>query len=245
MQDEGISRELRDAFPGFVDPEDTQPRHDRYWTLPVDDPSPPAKRRSDHRASGNLTTPRDQGGCNTCTSFAVVAAVEAGHALAGSGTVRLAPGFIHSCLLGRACATGVTAENAIDAAISKGIARSFAGDYPYPPDRCGTEDRLRISGKTWLAGPNAGIRAVMAAPVVADMWIDPGFLKLRRNDVYRCPPGGSRRLHSVCVVGFDQDAGYWIVQNSFGVGWADHGFGLVAFGSGDLLAARGGWRILL
>jgi hypothetical protein len=201
----------------------------------------------DWRNSGAVPIPRSQGTCNTCTSFATIAVVESLHFLKHHSRIRLAPGFIHTCLLQRSCVEGVNAEDALDAAAAHGIAYGYAGDYPFLTDACATTVNLyAISRRVWLPGQNEAM-AVLAnqGPVVGDMWIDPSFMNLKRGAIYQFQETPNKRLHSVAVVGYDRGQGCWIISNSFGTGWADGGFARVAFGAGGLLDERGGWQILI
>ncbi|EEF24316.1 conserved hypothetical protein [Ricinus communis] len=71
------------------------------------------------------------------------------------------------------------------------------------------------------------------------------FVNLAPGAVYRLEDADNSVLHSICVVGYDQQAQYWIVMNSYGAGWGDGGFGHIAFGSGGLLSKRAGWQVEL
>ncbi|MCP1446172.1 hypothetical protein J3D54_005304 [Pseudomonas sp. GGS8] len=179
--------------------------------------------------------------------FATVTVVETLHFLKYHSRIQLAPGVIHTCLLGRRCIEGATAEEVLEAAATHGIAYGFAGDYPFPSAQCGTTVNLyAISRRVWLAGPNDAM-AILANQglVLGDMWIDPAFLTLKSDDIYRFQDTPDKRLHSVAVVGYNRAEGYWIISNSLGTGWCQDGFGRVAFGSGGLLDERGGWQVLI
>jgi C1A family cysteine protease len=89
--------------------------------------------------------------------------------------------------------------------------------------------------------------AMERGPVIADMWIDPSFLSLKRASIYTYEASPVAVLHTVVLVGYDAAKETWLIQNSLGEGWCDGGFGLISFGSGGLLGGtaggRWGWEI--
>lgn len=241
-----IPKETLKAFPSFKNPIMTAPKSKVFMALRTADPAAPVPAVVDWRTTGAISTPGSQGACNTCTSFAVVSAVESLHFLKNHTRIQLAPGFIHSCLLNQESNQGATAEEVLDAATAHGIAYGFPNDYPFPKSHCATGNLYAISRRAWLDEPNAAMEALANhGPVVGDMWIDPEYFKVGMGTIYQFKPTPDQRLHSVAIVGYDRNQGFWIVANSFGTNWGDGGFGRVAFGSGGLLDERGGWQILL
>ncbi len=218
-------------------------------------PTVRAVQSRDWREAGVVPPTRDQGDpmrFNTCSSFALVAVIEAVRAIRGLPAVTLAPGFIHRCLLGLDETRTATPRMVVEAVRAGGVAAGFAGDYPFPPDRCGVQDRVTIAGSTLVNAPTDEGRnaAAMQAiddygPILADMHVDAGFFSLGAGEVYAPAPGEPTFLHSVAVIGFERGARYWLVLNSTGAGWADGGVGKVAFGAGGLISKRGGYRILV
>jgi parallel beta-helix repeat protein len=49
------------------------------------------------------------------------------------------------------------------------------------------------------------------------------------GDIYRCTDD-SRTNHVVIIVGYDDEGGYWIVKNSYGIGFADNGYFKLGYG---------------
>ncbi|MDI9689981.1 C1 family peptidase [Burkholderia cenocepacia] len=242
-----VPKGLLKALPGFTNPVDTAPARERRLFESIEDAhAGPSVSKIDWRSTGAVSPPGYQGQCNTCTSFAIVAAMEALHYIKVKTRVTLAPGFIHTCLLNRRCEEGAGASEALDAASAHGVALSFPGAYPFPTKQCGIKNLYTVRQRVWLAGPNEAMLALANhGPVVGDMWIAPDFVSLPAGKIYRFQDTPERRLHSVCVIGFDREQGCWIVSNSFGQKWGDGGFAKVAFGSGGLLGERGGWQIIL
>ena len=50
-------------------------------------------------------------------------------------------------------------------------------------------------------------------------------------------------VHAVAIIGWDDRAGGWIVQNSWGNTWADAGVGIIAYGAAEIehMAVLCGW----
>lgn len=198
----------------------------------------------DWRVRNVLSPARSQGDANTCTSFAICAAVEACTRVAGRPAVSLAPGFIHTCLFQYDRYRGIWGGDALDRVVASGIAHGFHGDYPFPPGRCSVGTRAPVSGYDSLDSEAGAYAALRRGPIVADFYLEPDdFRNLGKNDVYSPAPGARLLLHTVAIVGCLPARRAWIVQNSEGPAWADSGCGLVAFGAGDLLVDRWGWEI--
>lgn len=242
-----VPKGLLKALPRFTNPLDTAPaRSRRTFEFLEDAPAGPAAQSIDWRSTGAVSPPGYQGQCNTCTSFAIAAAIEALHYLKAKTRITLAPGFIHTCLLARSCEQGAGASEALEAASAHGVALGFPGDYPFPSNQCGIKNLYTVRQRVWLPGPNEAMLALANhGPVVGDMWIDPDFVSLPSGKVYRFQDTSAKLLHSVCVIGFERSQGYWTVSNSFGQKWGDGGFAKIAFGSGGLLDQRGGWQIVI
>ena len=242
-----VPQGLLKALPRFQNPPNlTSARERRLFELLEDAPAAPAVASVDWRSTGAVSPPGYQGKCNTCTSFAIVAAIQALHYLKVRTRVTLAPGFIHTCLLGRTCEQGAGASEALEAASAHGIALGFPGDYPFPGNQCGIKNLYTVRQRVWLSGPNEAMLALANhGPIVGDMWIDNSFVNLPAGKIYQFHDTPNRRLHSVCIVGFDRAQGFWIISNSFGQKWGDGGFARIAFGSGGILDERGGWQIIL
>lgn len=242
-----VPRELLDGLPKFTDPVEKIKPHESLLFRPLTETfEAPTQMSCDWRTTGVLNPPASQGGCNTCTSFAIVAAVEALHFLKAKTRIKLAPGFIHSCLLGKTCYQGASVQEALNASAAHGIALGFPGDYPYPTSSCSTSNLYRVGQRVRLSSPNEAMVSLLNhGPIVADMFIDPSFIDLAPGAIYRLQDPDRSRLHSVCVVGFHQRSQYWIVLNSYGPNWSDGGFGRIGFGSGGLLSARAGWQVVI
>ncbi|MCI3878466.1 C1 family peptidase [Acinetobacter higginsii] len=201
----------------------------------------------DWRTSGAVSTPKDQGDTNLCSSYALVAVVEALNFLKNHTKISLAPGFIHSCLLGLHDSQGVMLSSVIQAAAAHGIAYSFLGDTPFPLNQCTTGNTFSVRKAVPISGQNEAMHILSTqGPIAATLLIDPSFMNLRAQQIYIFQENDYQSLHSVAVIGYDLPQSCWIIANSFGTDWSDHGFGLIAFGTGGILTeGRPGWQIIL
>lgn len=82
--------------------------------------------------------------------------------------------------------------------------------------------------KAWIA--NVG-------PIVACFEVFDDFYAWSGNTPYvksSDPNNHDVGGHCVLIVGYDDNLGCWIIKNSWGTGWGDGGFGLIAYGQCDI-----------
>jgi C1A family cysteine protease len=210
-------------------------------------PAPSYPPAVDLRATdrGSMVGPvRDQGSCGSCVAFGSCAAVE--------GTLRVERGepglevdlseahlfYCAAAAQGRTCGGptgGWFPKAALDVFAQQGVPDEAC--FPYTPgdQACASctdwEARAtRIAAwqplhsppemKQWLA--NHG-------PIVGSMVVYQDF-QYYAGGVYRHVSGNQLGGHCVCIVGYDDEAGYWICQNSWGGGWGEGGFFRIAYG---------------
>ena len=190
-------------------------------------------------------TAGDQGSCQSCSAFAIAAAVRLRSEI-GRRPVALEPGYLHTCIgmpgtrdRGTICATpndpGVLLERLRD----RGWRTGANDDHPYPASACqvgGTRNQLSDVRKIYSEAEAK--QALADGPLVAEMRMPPEFPNFR-GKVFRVAAGFDRPLHTVCVIG--HDATGWIILNSMGGGWGDgSGFTTIPYGLCGLLVFRRG-----
>jgi hypothetical protein len=76
---------------------------------------------------------------------------------------------------------------------------------------------------------------VINGPIIATMKITSDF-ECYREGIYSSVlySSASSSDHAVCIVGYDDNAGYWICKNSWGKGWGEDGFFRIAYGECNL-----------
>ena len=242
-----ISTALRDGLPRFREPKSLRPmKNMRALAATMAEVRPPDTQAFDWRNRNAVPPARDQGSCSTCSSFAIATTIETLHFIKTGKTVSLAPGFIHSCLMGLPCEQGADLMDSVDAVCAHGAAYGFTGDYPFPIDQCNIRVLYAVKQRVPLLSANEAMNAVLnTGPFVASMLIDPAFIRLPKAAIYRLKDRDSARLHSVSVIGYDQSNECWIIANSFGPRWGDGGFAKVSFGDDAPMGGRCGWQLLL
>jgi C1A family cysteine protease len=188
---------------------------------------------------------RNQGHCNSCTTFATTGAltVQAWKTLGKpaspvpSNQAQLSPAYLYYCIAeaqqGRTCSNGWWPSHAIDAVISDGCPYEYYFPYTAGDQSCGV--------KTPWTGVKAGSRQTIkettqmkdyisgTAPLVA-FFKEYADFQSYSSGVYKHPSGGSYAIHNVCVLGYDDNQAAWLCQNSYGSGWGMDGYFWIGYG---------------
>jgi len=194
----------------------------------------------DWRGSGRLLPPLDQGACNTCSAFALTAAMGDLSRLRPSGIPRsLSPSFVHTCLGRRSCGEALDLNQAINGAAHTSV--PLIGPSEAFDDQACSLARgvLRVTTKYDLWTSRDGLEALQRGPILAVMDLFQDFWEFYAGGVYRHAAGDWLSAHSVEIVGYDQPQGYWVIKNSRGVGWGEGGYARIRFGECGILAPGG------
>jgi Papain family cysteine protease len=201
----------------------------------------------------NYITPvRDQGTCNSCTAYAVVAAIEGAISIKNNitnPTLHLSEAQLFNCA-GPGCETNAWyPEDALTYCRDVGITTAALYgpgsngvcylDDNWPITKIAAFERLpdATAIKQCLTGTGP---YPTASPVVTLFvyykslhdWAPPThnqFYRFKDNDPHDVRIGG----HAVCIVGYDDTPGYWICKNSWGAGWGGAGDGFFNIAYGD------------
>jgi C1A family cysteine protease len=195
---------------------------------------------TNHNGRNYVTPVKDQGGCGSCVSFCCVATTEAMALIRANQTLDLAEADLHFCSShGESCG-GWWPSDALESLRTRGVTSEAKFPYntaftPAPgphcivaPDRdsyvvkvteyqsfASTADR-----KAWL---------VNTGPVCAVFHVYDDFFAYG-GGVYHHVSGGEAGYHCVEIVGYDDNGGFWICKNSWGIGWGEAGFFCIAYG---------------
>jgi hypothetical protein len=194
----------------------------------------------DWRGSGRLLAPLDQGACNTCSAFALTAAMGDLTRLAGGGVPRhLSPSFVHICLGRKTCGQALDLNQAIAGAGSTAVPLVEPGEA-FDEQACSSAHGvLRVATKYDLWTAQDGLEALQHGPVLAVMDLFQDFWEYYAGGIYRHVAGEWLSAHSVEIVGYDQPQGCWIIKNSRGPAWGEGGYARIRFGECGILAPGG------
>jgi C1A family cysteine protease len=194
-------------------------------------PPPPA---ADWRTGGWVTPARAQGLCQSCVAFATCGALEARLRIFTGDAgldVDLSEAHLFSCGCPGGCSSGWNFEPALEHAQANGIGRE--ADFPYEAtDQACVDIKpvVRVTGWSAATTPEARKQTIASnGPVIGGMHVF-ADLPSYKNGVYEHVMGDEVGLHAVCIVGYDDPTGCWIVKNSWGPDWGEQGFFRIAYG---------------
>ena len=190
----------------------------------------------DWRTSRMMTPVRSQGTCGSCVAFAACATLEARARIHVGADERfdLSEAHLFACGNSLGCTGGWDPELALTAA-RRGIGSEAA--FPYLPQdqACRTvAPILSVPGWTAFNTAEAQKRAIASnGPMMGGM-LTFEDLAYYRSGIYEHVAGAPTDPHMVCVVGYDDTGGYWIVKNSWGTDWGEDGYLRIKYGEGRL-----------
>ncbi|MBN1296429.1 hypothetical protein JXA80_06590 [bacterium] len=195
----------------------------------------------DVRGTDWMTPVKNQAGCGACAAFAACGAVEAMFNLRMGDpewNLDLSEQHVFACADGE-CASGLYMGTVFDYFVNPGIPDEAC--WPYQaldlpcsdtcPDWQSRVTRLDGWNLLWTWTPDTELlrRAVWWQPIAVYMEVytdfsgySGGVYKYNGTSAYR---GG----HFVVIVGWDDAGEYWICKNSWGTGWGESGYFLIAW----------------
>jgi C1A family cysteine protease len=196
-----------------------------------------------HVNGQDWTTPiKDQDGCGSCAAFGTIGAIESRLEIA-NGNPDLNPDLAEAhpfFCSGRQCNPGDPnwgwwGQGALDFARDTGIVDEAC--YPYEPHNqscnlCSNWQGRVTKIASWTQTTSvAEIKQALAdaGPVEAALIVYEDFWGYK-GGVYRHTWGKEEAAHSVAIVGYDDNGGYWIVKNSWYTNWGEDGWFRIAYG---------------
>jgi C1A family cysteine protease len=188
----------------------------------------------------------NQGNCGSCVAFATVATLEAQYSITAQLSW-LKPTFSPEQLFmcgGATCEQGWDPDSAVQFLQSTGITDEAC--FPYSSGstgkdvacsaQCGDADSrsFKIAGAIQPTSADGGGSAdeVKAAlkngPLVTTLDVYADFLTYSTG-VYQHVTGDKLGGHAVSIVGYDDSRSAWLIRNSWGPDWGDHGFAWVNY----------------
>ncbi len=186
----------------------------------------------------NYVSPvKNQGSCGSCWAFAVTAAAESQVMIATSGQpIDLAEQILVSCPSGGGTCSGGSPSTASTYIRDVGLPLESCFIYTATNNSCSNacpnwqDQTYRIIG--WHSARTAvdDIKNALYAygPVVTTMYVYNDFYSYR-SGVYSYTTGAYVGAHAVLAIGYDDLQQAFIVKNSWGSGWGEAGYFMIAY----------------
>jgi len=180
----------------------------------------------------NYVTPiKNQASCGSCVGFATISALEA--------VVQIEIGEIFDCDLseshlffcgGGSCGGGWFPEDAADFVENVGVVDELCFPYSSYDLNCDQKQsnwksRVIKAKNTGYTSENQNIKDALITygPLLTTFEVFDDFSSYN-GGIYEHVWGKKVGGHSVAIVGYNDDPGYWICKNSWGEGWGEEGF---------------------
>jgi len=194
----------------------------------------------DWRTKGAVTGVKDQGQCGSCWSFSATGSIEAAHFFKNNALVSLSEQNLVDCSTaeGNQGCNGGLMDSAFEYVI-KNHGIDTEQSYAYTatgPNRCRfTAASIGATVASYTDIPSGNEAALTAAlntrPVSVAIDASHNSFQLYKSGVYYEPACSSSQLdHGVLAVGYGTEGSsdYYIVKNSWGVGWGTSGYLLMS-----------------
>jgi len=201
----------------------------------------------DWREHNGVTAIRNQGSCGSCWAFATIGAFESLLKLKADTTVDLSEQHLVSCNEeGWGCNGGFWA---FDMLVASGAV--MEKDFPYVASdvRCGgpyTHPFL-LSGWSYINGEDEipEVQLIKEAifqygPISAAVYVGTAFQaytggvfdkdESKSSGWLNCSAAAKEPNHGIMLVGWDDEKNSWILKNSWGPSWGEHGYMYIQYG---------------
>ena len=178
----------------------------------------------------NMVTPiKDQSGCGACVAFATLAAEESAWLINNSSrNYDLSEWYLFQ-KGGGYCSSGSQFERVLDAARSPGTVTEEC--CPYLKSAICTSPLYKIAScKKIYTSAEAKEHISKKGPLVSGMAVHEDFYWVDSDEIYSLQWGSFMGHHAICIVGYDDSAGCWIVKNSWSKSWGKEGFCRIGYG---------------
>ncbi|CAH2014515.1 unnamed protein product [Acanthoscelides obtectus] len=187
----------------------------------------------DWRKKGAVTAVKNQHQCSSCWAFSAVGSIEGQLFLKNKTLIDLSVQELVDCANGKyknyAC-DGGRMNNAFEYVMDHGIQSEESYPYHASPGRCRHNPYVaKIKSFVVLKDEKELTEAVSSKGPVSTA-IDASTLRFYKNGILDknsdCGDSLMDLNHGVLTVGYGSEDGvdYWIVKNSWGVKWGEHGY---------------------
>ncbi len=183
----------------------------------------------DWRDKSMVTPVRDQSSCGACVAFATLAAEESAWLIKNSSrNYDLSEWYLFQ-KGGGYCSSGSQFERILDAARSPGTLTEEC--CPYLKSSICISPLYKISSwKKIYTSAEAKEHISKKGPLMSGMAVYEDFYWVDSDEIYSLQWGGFMGHHAICIVGYDDSAGCWIVKNSWSESWGEEGFCRIGYG---------------
>jgi C1A family cysteine protease len=191
---------------------------------------------------GGVTPVKNQASCGSCWSFSSTGAMEGAHFVAAGELLSFSEQQLVSCSkLNHACNGG---SMALAFRFYKSHAAVLEADYPYTSgagkvaacDSSKKATSVKATGYAMVTPNNSDqLKAALAkGPVSVAIEADRTAFQAYQSGVLTGSACGTQLDHGVLAVGYGTENGtpYYLVKNSWGPTWGDHGFIKIGIESG-------------
>jgi len=197
----------------------------------LETPATAAPAKFDWRSSNTVTAVKDQGQCGSCWAFAVTENVESVWVIAkgqNAGQIPpLSPQQIVDCDTANGGCSGGDPATAFKYVVSRGLEPASAYPYHAKDETCkyqAGQVYARISSFKYAGKNEATMAANLAAWAPLVIIVDASQWQYYSGGVLKASECGHDLDHAVLAVGYDTQAGYWSVRNSWGADWGESGY---------------------
>jgi C1A family cysteine protease len=183
------------------------------------------------------TAIRDQGNCGSCVAFGTVGVIESRLEIVHNNP-GLEPDLSEAHLFfcnERSCDIGWWPSAAMNYARDTGIVDEACYPYADHDQTCNlcSNWQSRVTKITrWTGTSNiSAMKQALAdkGPFEATMTVYTDFFYYS-GGIYRYTWGEEEGGHAITIVGYDDNGGYWIAKNSWGISWGEGGWFRIAYG---------------
>jgi hypothetical protein len=189
-----------------------------------------------------ITTVQDQNPCESCWAFCATAVVESMARIEHCVWSKRSEGDVHDGIGGKRCADGGDPAAALNWITANGICDPAC--YPYKTDDSPYNPTPDRPGRTVKIPDHVEIGDIEQQKVWLDT-VGPLGVTFAVYHDFDAPPLGVfhhvdspdhyfRGYHCVAIVGYDDNLQAWLMKNSWGPDWGDHGYVWIAYGDSDV-----------
>lgn len=172
----------------------------------------------------------------TCVAHSFARAFETARRTWNLEPERFDADLFHQCILGQSPdVPALSLKTVEETLISTGFPRDESNFRARAPCPSSLPQAFRCSGFKKIRDAATAKRALREYwPIVALLSVEPRFEAVGDWQVYQDGSEPKTFLHAVLIVGYDDEASAWEIQNSFGRGWGLGGRSRIAYGTGGI-----------